>query len=317
MAHEVEDMFSVRELPWHGLGTVLPEYPKSKQELLEAAGLDWEVGELPVEVPLPNGQRLMALDKKGIVRLSDNTLLSIMGGTYQPIQPAQLVDFAYSLLDAEEGSILFETAISMAGGKVNTLLARIPKEVKIGGEDAVDLYLSFVNSHDGSLRFGVHVTPIRVVCRNTLNLSLKSAMQSWSVKHSASALTSIDEARRTLNLSWQYADEFEKGMNTLLDQEFTKRQFEDMVRKLFPKTAKETAPFSKEQYSLIGLLESSPTIDDGFRYTKYGALNAVTEFQDWNTRYNEGEASIEEKRTLNVLFGRAKAAADKTYAYLA
>lgn len=52
-----------------------------------------------------------------------------------------------------------------------------------------------------------------------------------------------------------------------------------------------------------GLLESSPTFDDGLRYTKYGALNAVTAFHDWNTRYNEGDVSMEEKRTINVLFG--------------
>lgn len=317
MSHQIENMMSVgRELPWHNLGVLLPDYPKSKEELLKAAGLDWEIGELPVEVPLPNGQRLMALDKKGIVRLSDNTLLSIMGSAYTPIQPYQLVDFAYSLLDAEQGSIQFETAISMAGGRVNTLLAKIPQDIQIGGADPVELFLSFVNSHDGSLRFGVYVTPIRVVCRNTLNLSLATAQQSWSVKHSATALSSIDEARRTLNLSWKYAEEFEKSMNTLLDQEFTKRQFEQMVQKLFPKPPKETAPFSKEQYSLVGLLESSPTIDDGMRYSKYGALQAVTEFQDWNTRFNESEVSTEEKRTMHVLFGRAKAVADKTYSYL-
>jgi hypothetical protein len=33
-----------------------------------------------------------------------------------------------------------------------------------------------------------------------------------------------------------------------------------------------------------GLLETSPTFDDGLHYAKYGALNAVTEFHDWNTR---------------------------------
>ncbi|GAP53534.1 conserved hypothetical protein [Arthrobacter sp. Hiyo6] len=326
LAHEVENMMSVREIPWHGLGNVLPEYPKSKEELLSAAGLNWEVGELPVEVPLPNGQRLMALDKKGIVRLSDNTLLSIMGGTYTPIQPAQLVDFAFSLLDITQNEfegadgqppILFETAMSLAGGRVNTLMARVPRDIKIGGSDPVSLYLGFVNSHDGSLRFGVHATPIREVCMNTLNAGLKAAVQSWSVKHTASALASIDEARRTLNLTWKYADEFEKQMNDLLDQDFNKRQFEQMVQKLFPKTAKESAPFSREQYAMIGLLESSPTIDDGLRYTKYGAFNAVTEYADWGTRFNEGSASVEEKRTMNVLFGRAKVAADKAFSYLA
>lgn len=70
---------------------------------------------------------------------------------------------------------------------------------------------------------------------------------------------------------------------------------------------------------MIGLLESSPTIGDGIRYTRYGAFNAITEHFDWNTRFNnpgEDGPPIEEKRTLHTLFGKAKSEADKTFAYL-
>jgi hypothetical protein len=105
-------------------------------------------------------------------------------------------------------------------------------------------------------------------------------------------------------------------MDALLDQEYTKRQFEVMVADLWPKASADPAPFSKEQYSLIGLLESSPTIDDGFRYTKWGALNAVSEFQCWGSRFNAGGPSVEEKRTMHSVFGRGKAQTDRAYAYL-
>lgn len=324
MAHQVESMMSVRKRPWHGLGVQLEEYPKSKQELLESAGLDWSVGEFPVFVEAPDGTRIEAEDKKGIVRLTDNSLLSVMGGTYQPIQPSTLVDFAYALLEAEEGvredgqpAVLFETAISLAGGKVNTLLARIPDQVQIGGRDAVDLFLSFVNSFDGSMKFGVHVTPIRVECMNLLNLSLKSAQQSWTTKHSSNALQSIDEARKTLGLTFKYMDEFQKAMDALVEAEYTKGQFESLVRDLWPKPTGDPAPFSREQYSMIGLLESSPTIGDDIRGTKYAALNAITEYFDHGTRFNEGGASIEEKRFTHVMFGRAKAQADRALTFLA
>ena len=74
--HDVEEMFSVRSVPWHGLGSVLPEHPKSVEEILTAAGLNWEVGEFPVEVVLPSGKTLVAEDKKAVVRLSDETLLA-------------------------------------------------------------------------------------------------------------------------------------------------------------------------------------------------------------------------------------------------
>lgn len=321
MGHEVESMMSVRSVPWHGLGNVLPEYPKTKQELLEAAGLSWEVIELPVSVTFPDGTTVVAEDKKGIGRATDHSLLSVMGGTYTPIQPATLVDFAYEVLeadeDADEPAILFETAMSLSGGRINTLMCRVPQDILVGGADAVKLYIGFVTSHDGSLKFGAHVTPIREVCKNTLNLGLSQAVQSWSVKHTASAAKRIEEARRTLKLTRKYADEFEREMNELLDQEYTKAQFEQLVRDLWPKGDQEAAPFSREQYSMIGLLESSPTIDDGIRLTKYGALNAVSEYHDWNRRFNTTGAPVEEKRTLATMFGDAKKQVDRTLAYLA
>jgi phage/plasmid-like protein (TIGR03299 family) len=323
--HDVEEMYSVREIPWHGLGSVLPEYPKSVDEVLTAAGLNWEVGEFPVQVTLPSGKTLTADDKKAIVRLPDESLLSVMGGTYKPIQPRALVEFAFSLLDVTQNEfetadgeppVLFETGMSLAGGRINTLMCRIPRDIKIGGADPVNLYLGFVTSHDGSQKFGVHATPVRWVCRNTMNLGIKRAVQSWSTKHTASAASAIDEARRTLRLTWQYADEFEQQMNDLLEAEFAKREFEEMTRALWPKTASDQAPFSKDQYAMIGLLESSPTIPNEYRYTKYGALNAVTEFYDWGTRFNQGGPSVEEKRTMHVLFGRAKQQSDRALAYL-
>lgn len=322
--HDIESFFSVREAAWHSLGSVLPSHPKSVDEVLTAAGLDWTVGEYPVLVQGPNGQ-IEAPDRKGIVRESDNSLLSIMSGSYQPIQPRQLVEFAFGLLDVTESEfelaegeppILFETGMSLADGKVNVLLTRIPKDIQIGGFDTVELYLAFCNSHDGSYKFSVHATPVRVVCRNTLNSAIKGAVQSFSTKHTSGALNSIDEARRALQLTWKYADAFEDSMNRLLDTEYTRRDFETLVRDLFPKPAGERAPFSREQYGILGLLESSPTINDEIRATKYGAYNAVLEWADWGSRYNEGGASVEEKRTISQLFGRAKTTADKTLAYL-
>src|ERR1035437_1516314 len=143
MGHEVENMFSVgRELPWHQLGSLLPNYPTSRQEILVAAGLDWQVGEFPVEVRLPSGKTLIAEEKKAIVRLSDESLLSVMGGNYTLIQPHQLVDFAFSLLEVEDLTadangqppILFESGISLSEGRVNVLTCRVPKTIFIGGE---------------------------------------------------------------------------------------------------------------------------------------------------------------------------------------
>ena len=42
MAANVESMFSVREKPWHGIGTVVMEAPSSVQAL-KLAGLDFDL----------------------------------------------------------------------------------------------------------------------------------------------------------------------------------------------------------------------------------------------------------------------------------
>jgi hypothetical protein len=56
---EVETMFSVRQVPWHGLGKVIDRAPRSV-EALELAGLDWDVYQHPLFASMPG--RLAACD---------------------------------------------------------------------------------------------------------------------------------------------------------------------------------------------------------------------------------------------------------------
>ena len=72
MAHEVETMFSVRQVPWHGLGKVLDYAPDSEQALIQA-GLFWG---LKRELFLGNGQRVP--DTFANVRMTDNKVLGIV-----------------------------------------------------------------------------------------------------------------------------------------------------------------------------------------------------------------------------------------------
>lgn len=323
MAHEVESMMSVREVPWHGLGTIVPDVLTAREAMV-AAGLDWEVDLYPLFAEITHERQLrLDRDERGeeirmerveilprkvevpgqfaVVRDSDLSTLGVVGGQYVPIQNHRSFEFFDNVVDS--GDAKYETAGSLKAGKVVFLTAKVPKEIKIAGQDAIDLYLVLSTSHDGSLAFRCAVTPVRVVCQNTLNYGLSIAKQSWSIRHTESAEGRVQEARDALGLTFMYAEAFEREAERLLAQDFTKAEFERLVRQLAPSRQAGDAAF-QTQMALIGTLESSMTLDDGLRYTRWGALNAVAEYADWVQPVRTSKTKSEaEQRTDRAWFG--------------
>ena len=158
MAAEVESMFYVREMPWHGLGTEVQEAPDSR-EALRLAGLDWNV----VQEPIYTGRKELVEGYKVNVRDSDRKPLGVVTDRYRVIQNREAFAFTDSLLG--EG-VSYETVGSLMGGRKVWLLARMPHEYIISGE-RISPYLLFSNTHDGSGAVRVALTPIRVFCSNT------------------------------------------------------------------------------------------------------------------------------------------------------
>lgn len=337
MTANIENMMSVREVPWHGVGTIVEEQQTAKNALV-LAGLDWEVqlkqmfAEIDSEkvpfvglngdiderrVQIDPPRRIEIPDQYAVVRDSDESVLGTVGGRYVPVQNWKSFEFFDSVVAS--GDAKYETAGSLNGGRKVFLTAKIPREILIGGADAVDSYLVMANSHDGTMAFTAAVTPVRVVCQNTLNIALKGAKQMWKLRHTDSIDGRIAEARDALGLTFRYLDSFEQEMEKLLAIDFSKTQFEDMIRKLFPPTQEPEfgVSFSDEQYSMIGLLESSPTIDDGLRYTKYGALNAIREYDDWGRDYRKSKVkTISEQRTEATWFGKNVSRSNKVLEFL-
>ena len=169
MAANVESMFYVRETPWHGLGTRVMEAPASK-DALRLAGLDWKV----LQEPVYTQSEELIKGYKANVRDSDRKVLGVVTARYKVIQNEEAFSFTDALLG--EG-VRYETAGSLQGGRKVWLLARLPHEYIISGEQ-ISPYLVFSNTHDGSGAIKVALTPIRVVCNNTLNLALNTAKRS-------------------------------------------------------------------------------------------------------------------------------------------
>lgn len=225
MAANVESMFYTREKPWHGLGIMVAEAPNSK-DALRLAGLNWKV----LQEPVYTENKELIQGYKANVRNSDRKVLGVVTDRYKVIQNEEAFAFTDTLLG--EG-VRYETAGSLQEGRRVWLLARLPREFIIGGE-RISPYMVFSNTHDGSGAVKTALTPIRVVCNNTLNLALRTAKRSWSMIHTGDISGKIEEAKNTLLLADEYMTALGQEFENLRKIKLSERQVQDYIKILLP-----------------------------------------------------------------------------------
>ena len=225
MAANVETMFSVREKPWHGLGTIVKEAPTSA-DAIRLAGLDWSVVQ---ETIYTNFNRVVE-GYRANVRSSDRKVLGVVSDRYKVVQNVDAFSFTDELLGK---GVRYETAGSLQEGKKVWLLARLPREYIIAGE-RISPYLVFSNTHDGSGSVKVAITPVRVVCNNTLNLALGTAKRSFSMIHTGNIQDKIQEAKDTLFMAEEYMDCLGVEFEQLRRQKITDAQVKEYIELLLP-----------------------------------------------------------------------------------
>lgn len=243
MAALIETMFSVREKPWHGLGTIVMEAPASA-DALRLAGLDWNV----VQEPIYTEFKENIAGYKANVRDSDRRVLGVVSDRYKVVQNVDAFSFTDELLGK---GVRYETAGSLQDGRKVWLLARLPREYIIAGE-RISPYLVFSNTHDGSGSVKVAVTPVRVVCNNTLNLALSTAKRSFSMIHTGNIQDKIQEAKDTLFMAEEYMDCLGIEFEELRRQKVTDKQVKEYIELLLPM---EKEPTAAQRKNIIRLRE--------------------------------------------------------------
>lgn len=234
MSANVEMMFSAREAAWHGLGIVVEDAPTS-EDAIRLAGLDWEV--LQQKVYTEDGLRIDGSFAN--VRSSDMKPLGVVGSRYKIVQNVDAFKFTDALLG--EG-VKYETAGSLNDGKTVWMLAKLPNKYEILG-DKVDPYIVFTNTHDGSGAVKVAMTPVRVVCQNTLNMALNSAKRTWSARHLGSIENKMNEALETL----QFANEYMEAVNDTFEELYKIKLSDFEVRSLINKIVPVNDDMGKSQ----------------------------------------------------------------------
>ena len=272
MAANVETMFYTRQKPWHGLGTMVQEAPTSR-EALELAGLNWRV----IQKALLTADGHLVPGFKANLRDSDNQVLGVVTDRYRVVQNEDAFAFTDALLG--EG-VTYETAGSLQNGRRTWILAKLPQNYIISG-DEITPYLVFMNSHDGTGAIKAAMTPIRVVCQNTLNLALKTAKRTWSADHVGDIQGKMEDARYTLLYADQYMKELGKAIDALRRIKLSDRQVQEYIDALFPLPENATEAQTKNMLRLKEDMKAryheAPDLKDvgknGYRF-----INAVSDF---------------------------------------
>ena len=274
---------SFREPAWHGLGTVVTE-EMTTSEIMKTANLsNWNVR--LEDIPLSDEY---SMNKPSFMVVRDHPedghpdVLAIVGDRYQTLQNEELFSFADYLLDGAR----WETAGSLKNGRQVFGSLALERETVLdpnGVADVVNTYLLVNTSHDGSMSVQASVTPVRVVCANTLAVALNGTKQSFKMRHTSTLDGRIAGAREALGLAHTYMDEFDKLAKKLIETEINKETFNKIVALAYPMPEKDSKGAIKKWESKIDLLDEIYTgeFNNMIAGTAWGAYNGLTERLDW------------------------------------
>ena len=279
MAHMVETMAYAGEVPWHGLGTAVSN-DLTPQQMQEVAGLNWSVEKQ--DIITSGGVKIDG--KQALVRSSDNKVLDVIGENWNPVQNDEAFNFFSEYVLA--GDMEMHTAGSLKGGKMVWALAKVKDSFTILGDDQVDSYLLFSNPHQYGKSVDVRFTPIRVVCNNTLTMSLgQEVAKSVSLNH-RTAFDS-ESVKTALGIAHEKFTQYKEVAEFLASKQYSVESLINFYNEVFPRTYQGKKPVSVNDFKDLSsngqkaysVLETQPGAEFGAG-SWWQALNSVTYLTD-------------------------------------
>jgi phage/plasmid-like protein (TIGR03299 family) len=278
MAHMIEmidgkaQMAYAGDVPWHGLGTKVPG-DLTPAQMLEAAGLDWEVEKVAAYYTL-DGKKC-ELGREALIRKTDKKLLDVVTNDWNPVQNDDAFDFFNEYIMA--GDMEMHTAGSLREGQIVWGLAKVKDSFELFKGDQIDSYLLFSNFHKYGFSTDVRFTPIRVVCNNTLTLSLGGKTDRM-IKVSHRQKFDAAEVKETLGIATEKLQKY-KEMAKFLGSKKTKNEnVVEYFKRVFPAAAAKDdskKEISRNAKIALDILDTQP----GAEYAKgtwWQPFNAVT-----------------------------------------
>jgi len=281
MAHQVETMAYAGEVPWHGLGVSVSN-DLTPVQMMEKAGVDWTVQECESFVDF-NGERIPT-GQKALVRSTDGRVLTNVGKDWNPVQNEQAFEFFGEYVLA--GNMEMHTAGSLRDGQMVWALAKVKESFDLFGGDEVESYLLFSNPHQYGKSIDVRFTPIRVVCNNTLSLSLGMESER-SIKVGHRVEFNPGEVKQALGIASEKLKTYREMAEYLGGKRFSMDSLIEYYNTVFPRTSDKRVQdkklsaetLSRNAQACLEVLETQPGAEfaEGSWWQAYNSVTFITD----------------------------------------
>lgn len=349
MAHNIEINNGVasfaengrKERAWHKLGQVF-DGPMTVKEALEASHADYQVGKQELFCMTPAIQAAMLEGKvdadlildalipnrKATMRLDKSKALGVVSDSYGVVQNEDAFKFIDTLVTGEisdsEHTPVIESAGVLGQGERIFITAKFPEQIILDnkGNDMVEMYVVFTTSHDGTGSVNCMVTPVRVVCNNTLNLAMYRNSGKLSLKHSANIMKRLDLAikensefaYRALNMFDIYKKSLQEQFTHLQNIRLAEKKLNDILAEVVLgddnfKVYSETGDIFHSDITVRGRnkflaardsIESGIGQDMGEKGTGMWLINGLTTYYQNNVKFKDEEMKFDSIQQGNV-----------------
>lgn len=308
MPAEIENMVYAtdeqgRGVPWHRLGKPKVGGYTVSEALAATPEIAANVEAWTIEAVSPDGMTRIVIDAEQPIgaRVANVREAIVTAEGVKPPAVLGVVTDDYAIAQTRdqfraiekvlgETGLIVETAISLQGGRTNTLLLRRPESVQMAG-DEITPYILVANSFDGSRALTFATTPIRVVCMNTLRMALADrATRTYTLRHTGSIDDKLDDARRALGMSESYIAKLAEYADRAATTKLGKGDLKRLLEATFPmpeRRENEDGPVFKRrevatreaQLQVHSIVSNADNLAE-HRGTAWAFLNGVIEWVD-------------------------------------
>ena len=275
-----------RTAPWNELATarqdVATETPKSVTELMEEAGLNYNVTLQP-GVAFDSEGNTVTTDRFSNIVREDGVILGQGSATYGLIQNEVMNELASTVI-AQDPRFKATAAGHMDHGSFTFVqLQADAKDFGSGETISRDLLIS--KSFNGKYPLSGMALGTRFFCQNQLRSGWKNG-GIFKVRHTRHALNYVDNAHRILETTYKAYDDFDRQVEILLNTERTRDQFFNMVRDISgerPTDEGRGQTMWDNRFDGIVAAYDAPQ-NANIAGTAWGDLMAVNDFELWGTQ---------------------------------